>query len=50
MKNFAKPGFYTKQPDDYGAAIFYHSGAKSAPYETYQFPGFACMSVNNEIS
>jgi methionyl aminopeptidase len=24
-------------------------GAKSAPYETYGFPGFTCISVNNEF-
>lgn len=49
MKNFTKPGITTKELDDFGAAILESFGAKSAPLLTYQFPGCACISVNNEF-
>ena len=49
MRNFAQPGMTTKQLDDYGASILTDFGANSAPFVTYQFPGFTCISVNNEF-
>jgi methionyl aminopeptidase len=49
MKNFACPGRTTKELDDYGASILKQYGAKSAPYLTYKFPGFTCISVGNEF-
>ena len=49
MSNYAQPGMTTKQLDDYGAKILSDFGAKSAPYMTYGFPGFTCISVNNEF-
>ncbi len=49
MRNYAKPGMTTKQLDDYGAAILSDFGAKSAPYLTYGFPGWTCISINNEF-
>ncbi len=49
MRNFAQPGMSTKELDNYGAKILSDLGAKSAPYETYKFPGFTCISVNNEF-
>lgn len=49
MINYAKPGMSTKQLDDFGAAILKQFGAKSAPLETYGFPGMACISVNHEF-
>ncbi|MEI9920163.1 MAG: type I methionyl aminopeptidase [Bacteroidota bacterium] len=49
MTNYAKPGMTTKQLDDYGAKILSDFGAKSAPFLTYKFPGFTCISVNNEF-
>jgi methionyl aminopeptidase len=39
----------TKQLDDYGAAILSDLGAKSAPYLHYGFPGWTCISINNEF-
>lgn len=49
MRNYAQPGMTTKQLDEYGAKILFQFGAKSAPYLTYKFPGWTCISVNNEI-
>lgn len=49
MRSYAQPGMTTKQLDDYGAALLSDFGAKSAPFLTYQFPGWTCISVNNEF-
>lgn len=49
MTAYARPGMSTKQLDDYGATILADLGAKSAPFLTYKFPGYTCISVNNEF-
>lgn len=49
MTNYAQPGMTTKELDNYGAKILSDFGAKSAPYLTYGFPGWTCISVNNEF-
>lgn len=49
MREYARPGITTKELDDYGAAILAGFGAKSAPFLTYGFPGYTCISVNNEF-
>ena len=49
MRNFARPGMTTKELDDFGARVLSDFGAKSAPYLTYGFPGWTCISVNNEF-
>ena len=49
MQNYAQPGMSTKQLDEYGAKILSGFGAKSAPYLTYGFPGWTCISVNKEF-
>jgi methionyl aminopeptidase len=49
MRNYAKPGITTKELDNYGGQILKDLGAKSAPYETYGFPGWTCISLNNEF-
>jgi methionyl aminopeptidase len=49
MRSYAQPGITTKQLDNYGATILAGFGAKSAPYLTYRFPGWTCISVNNEF-
>lgn len=49
MRNFAKPGMTTKELDEFGARILKSFGAKSAPYQAYRFPGWTCISVNNEF-
>jgi methionyl aminopeptidase len=49
MRNYAKPGMTTKQLDNFGAKILLDFGAKSAPYLTYGFPSWTCISVDNEF-
>jgi methionyl aminopeptidase len=49
MKDYARPGISTKQLDNYGGQILQNLGAKSAPYVTYGFPGWTCISVNQEF-
>jgi len=50
MRAYAKVGMTTKELDDYGGDILKGYGAKSAPYETYKFPGYSCISVNKEVA
>ena len=49
MRNFAQPGITTKELDNFGGEILNDLGAKSAPLLTYGFPGYTCISVNNEF-
>ncbi len=49
MSSFAKAGMSTKELDDFGANILKSYGANSAPFKTYKFPGYTCISVNNEF-
>lgn len=49
MRNFARPGITTKQLDDFGGQILNDLGAKSAPKLTYGFPGWTCISLNDEF-
>jgi methionyl aminopeptidase len=49
MRKYARPGMTTRQLDEYGASLLADFGAKSAPYLTYGFPGYTCISVNHEF-
>lgn len=49
MVAFAAPGMSTKALDDHGRDILQSFGASSAPYKTYGFPGWTCISVGNEF-
>lgn len=49
MINYASPGMSTKELDEYGGKILAEFGAKSAPCLTYGFPGWSCISVDNEF-
>lgn len=49
MRKHAKPGMTTKELDKYGGQMLHDLGAKSAPYLTYGFPGWTCISLNNEF-
>ncbi|PIB37552.1 type I methionyl aminopeptidase [Reichenbachiella sp. 5M10] len=50
MREYAQVGMSTKELDEYGGAILRSYGAKSAPFETYGFPGYTCISVNEEAA
>jgi len=50
MREYAKVEMTTKELDLYGGEILKSYGAKSAPFETYGFPGFTCISVNKEAA
>jgi methionyl aminopeptidase len=50
MREHAKMGMSTKELDNFGGEILKSHGAKSAPYETYGFPGYSCISVNEEAA
>ena len=50
MRDFAQIGMSTKELDEYGGQIMQAMGAKSAPKLTYGFPGWTCISVNQEIA
>ena len=50
MREYAKIGMSTKELDEYGGSILKEYGAKSAPYETYAFPGYTCISINKEAA
>jgi methionyl aminopeptidase len=50
MKEYAQEGMSTKEIDDYGRELLQTLGAKSAPFVTYGFPGYSCISVNKEFA
>ena len=45
-----KPGMTTKELDEMAKKSFEEAGALSAPKETYNFPGYVCISVNEEVA
>jgi methionyl aminopeptidase len=48
MRAAVRPGVTTRQLDEVGATVFARYGARSAPQLAYDFPGFNCISVNDE--
>lgn len=50
MRQYAQPGMSTRELDQYGGQLLRDHGALSAPAVTYKFPGFTCISVNNEVA
>ncbi|GAF20811.1 methionine aminopeptidase [Bacillus sp. JCM 19047] len=44
------PGISTKELDRLAGTYFEKEGAVSAPKSEYQFPGFTCISVNDEVA
>jgi methionyl aminopeptidase len=50
MSAYAQIGMSTKDLDEYGRQLLEALGAKSAPFETYAFPGYSCISVNKEFA
>jgi len=39
----------TKELGDFGGQLLMEMGTKSAPAVSYNFPGWACISVNKEF-
>ncbi|WP_019413833.1 type I methionyl aminopeptidase [Paenisporosarcina sp. TG20] len=50
MRAATKPGVTTKEIDDLGGRMFEEKGAISGPKGEYDFPGFTCISVNEEVA
>lgn len=44
------PGVTTKELDDVAGELFEQAGASSAPKSEYDFPGYTCISVNEEVA
>jgi methionyl aminopeptidase len=49
MRAAVRPGMTTAQLDEIGERFARSQGARSAPQLAYDFPGFNCLSVNEEI-
>ena len=50
MVQATKPGITTKELDDIAKELFEKAGAQSAPKGEYDFPGYTCISVNEEVA
>ena len=50
MVQATKPGITTKELDDIAKELFEKAGAQSAPKGEYNFPGYTCISVNEEVA
>ncbi|WP_342567052.1 type I methionyl aminopeptidase [Psychrobacillus sp. FSL K6-4046] len=50
MKVATKPGVTTKELDEIGGKLFKDKGAVSGPMGEYDFPGYTCISVNEEVA
>jgi methionyl aminopeptidase len=49
MSAAVAPGVTTAALDDVGAGFLRGQGAESAPQAIYNFPGFCCISVNDQV-
>lgn len=50
MLERAEPGMTTRELDALGGAFLARHGARSAPKLTYDFPGHACISINEQAA
>lgn len=50
MKEATSPGMTTKEIDEIANRLFKEKGAVSAPISEYDFPGYTCISVGNEVA
>jgi methionyl aminopeptidase len=50
MKKNAEAGMTTKQLDEVGKSVLSYYGAVSAPMKTVNFPGYTCISINEEVA
>lgn len=50
MLDAAEPGMTTRELDQLGQRLLEAHGARSAPKLTYNFPGYTCISINEEAA
>ncbi len=50
MQERLEPGITTRELDELGGKFLAAWGARSAPKLTYDFPGFTCISINEEAA
>jgi methionyl aminopeptidase len=50
MMRSVEPGMTTGELDQIGRTLLESYGAKSAPKVTYNFPGYTCISINEEAA
>lgn len=50
MVQQAEPGMTTRELDQIGKVLLSSNGAQSAPKVTYNFPGYTCISINEEAA
>ncbi len=50
MMSQTEPGMTTSELDQIGKQLLEYYGAKSAPKVTYGFPGYTCISINEEAA
>lgn len=50
MLDAAEPGMTTRELDALGERLLAKHGARSAPKLTYDFPGYTCISINEEAA
>lgn len=50
MKAATKPGITTKELDEIGGRLFEENGAVSGYKSEYDFPGYTCISVNEQVA
>jgi methionyl aminopeptidase len=50
MMKRTEPGMTTLELDQIGASLLDQHGAESAPKVMYEFPGFTCISINEEAA
>ncbi|KKB38806.1 type I methionyl aminopeptidase [Bacillus thermotolerans] len=50
MRQATKPGITTKELDELGGQLFKEKGGVSGPKSEYDFPGYTCISVNDEVA
>ena len=50
MREHARPGMSARELDQFGGRMLQSMGARSAPALTYNFPGYTCICVNEEIA
>jgi methionyl aminopeptidase len=49
LRETARPGMTTRELDDLAAGYMMERGAQSGPILTYDYPGFTCISVDDQV-